>query len=131
MTYNDADDYMEWKSVNSWEGDDPKEADTIEISTEVTGYYTGSGETYARIRITDDQNSRSMLYLYKDDHVLAPYEDGDGLWVNEYFVGGGIVTNSLTNYNIFGKVSEVKIETVTKPVSGNSIDLRLFYIDFY
>ena len=116
--------YMEWKAVDSWEGDDPKEADMMKISIERTGYHTLSsdGQTYAWMRIKDDLGNEAKLYFYNDEHILGS---------SEYSVGDGIITNPLTNYNIFGRVSEVRIEAAAKSSGGNSIDLRLFYIDFY
>lgn len=122
--------YAEWKSVDSWEGDDPKEADWMKISVEVIGENASSdGETHAWMLITDDLGNKSKLFFYNDDHIIA-YDPGPPA-INEYFIGDGIITNYLTNYSIFGRVSEVRIETAAKAASGNSIDLRLFYIDFY
>ncbi len=126
-----GDVYLEWKSLDSWEGDDPKEADMVEISVERTGYHTiGSNlETYARIIITDDLGNVAKIYLYNDEYVLNP--SSLPAQTTEYETAQDIIVNPLTNYNIFGRVSEVKIEAAARSASGNSIDLRLFHIDFY
>ncbi len=128
--------YMEWKSVDSWEGDDPKEADMMEISVERTGYHTLSSEneTYAWIQIKDDLGNTARIYVYNDEHVLnTPISPATELppqyW--EYETAQDIIVNPLTNYNIFSRVSEVKIEAAARTQAGNSIDLRLFHIDFY
>ena len=129
---NGASCFAEWKSSESWDGDDPVDANYLMIK--VGGWITvddippvvdDSNETYLFIRIVDDLGNYSYLYMFKE----PDYE----LQENEYYVGVGLLDLPLSSYGIFGKVTEVRIEAVAK--SGGSPTREVYFyiyeIDLY
>ncbi len=123
--------FAEWNSSESWDGDDPVEADYLMIKC--GGFMTikesppadNQGETYCFVHIADDLGNYAYLFLFiEPDYVLQEHE---------HYVGVGRLDLLLSNYGIYGKITEVRIEAAAK--SGSSPTREVYFyiyeIDLY
>jgi hypothetical protein len=132
---------LEWTAAGSWDGDNPWECTIMRMPCSGSISYsagdrTGGPETFAWVKIVDDLGNKARIYFYKDDYVLnagtgsPPYAQDVNF--NEYMAPADKDINEpLTNYKIYGKISEVRVEVAAKNVGGNQVTLNIHWIDFY